>query len=145
MGKIKLTGGYAPIPEGFHVFKITEVVWKPDFGKVEVTMVTQDGQKHTEKWPILKVDGSVNTGASNSFSFFARTALRDMNRDEIDPEDLVGHFIECQIKHNIQPRKDDPSKTNTYVNLGEKKQSDGWTEASAKKLSRDALNSLLDD
>lgn len=40
MAKIGLTEGFTLIPEGTHVFKITEVNYKEDFGKMEVVMQT---------------------------------------------------------------------------------------------------------
>ena len=42
MAKIKLSeGGYTPIPEGEHIFKITKSTYDEDFGKLEVEMVTK--------------------------------------------------------------------------------------------------------
>ena len=41
MAKIGLTEGFTLIPEGTHVFQITDVKYKEDFGKLEVYMQTQ--------------------------------------------------------------------------------------------------------
>ena len=43
MAKIGLTEGFTLIPEGTHVFQITDVKYKEDFGKLEVYMQTQTG------------------------------------------------------------------------------------------------------
>ena len=45
MAKIKLSkGGFTPIPEGTHVFKITSAEYDEDFGIVDIEMVTADGK-----------------------------------------------------------------------------------------------------
>lgn len=54
MAKIGLTEGFSLIPEGTHVFKITDVKYKEEFGKLEVTMQTQGGSKHIERFSLLK-------------------------------------------------------------------------------------------
>ena len=72
MAKIGLTEGFTLIPEGTHVFQITDVKYKEDFGKLEVYMQTQTGSKHIERFSLLKSDGSPNEGAYNSFSYFNR-------------------------------------------------------------------------
>ena len=63
MAKIGLTEGFTLIPEGTHVFQITDVKYKEDFGKLEVYMQTQTGNKHIERFSLLKSDGSPNEGA----------------------------------------------------------------------------------
>ena len=77
MAKIGLTEGFTLIPEGTHVFKITEVNYKEDFGKMEVVMQTAKGQKHIERFSLLNKDGEPNQGGLNAFSYFAKTALDD--------------------------------------------------------------------
>ena len=93
MAKIGLTEGFTLIPEGTHVFQITDVKYKEDFGKLEIYMQTQNGSKHIERFSLLKSDGSPNEGAYNAFSYFAKTALGNFDLTEIDHTDLIGHFI----------------------------------------------------
>lgn len=131
MAKIGLSDGFSLIPEGTHVFKITGVSYKEAFGKLEVTMQTQSGAKHIERFSLLKADGSANEGALNAFSYFAKTALQDFELSEIDHEDLVGHFIECDIEHDVQPNKNKPDKTITFARLADKWPSDGWDDQAA--------------
>lgn len=100
MARIKLTDtGYTLIPEGVHVFKITEVEYDETFGKMTVTMQTQDGQKHFERFSLLKQNGEVNEGAIKAFSFLAKTALNNFEVDEIDEQDLVNCYISATVKH----------------------------------------------
>lgn len=129
MAKIGLTEGFTLIPEGTHVFKITDVKYKEDFGKLEITMQTQGGYKHIERFSLLKSDGSPNEGAYNAFSYFAKTTMRNFELNEIDHTDLIGHFIECDVEHDVQPNKNKPDKTVTFVRLVDKRPSDGWEES----------------
>lgn len=129
MAKIGLTEGFSLIPEGTHIFKITAVSYKEAFGKLEITMQTQSGAKHIERFSLLKADGSPNEGAYNAFSYFAKAALDDFALTEIDHEDLVGHFIECDIEHDVQPNKNKPDTTITFVRLADKRPSEGWDES----------------
>lgn len=131
MAKIGLTEGFTVIPEGTYVFKITAVNYKEDFGKMEVTMQTQSGTKHIERFSLLKTDGSPNEGALNAFSYFAKVALNDFSLTEIDHEDLLGCFIECDVEHDTQPSSKDPNKTVTFARLADKRASDGWDESEA--------------
>ena len=139
MAKIGLTEGFSLIPEGTHVFQITAVNYKEAFGKMEVTMQTQGGYKHIERFSLLKANGEPNEGALNAFSYFAKTALNDFSLTEIDHEDLLGCFIECDIEHDVQPNKNKPDTTITFARLADKRPSDGWeveqatTTAPAKK------------
>ena len=128
MAKIGLSEGFTLIPEGTHVFTITAVNYKEAFGKLEITMQTQSGAKHIERFSLLKTDGSPNEGALNAFSYFAKTALNDFSLTEIDHEDLVGCFIECDVEHDVQPNKNKPDKTVTFARLTDKRPSEGWDE-----------------
>lgn len=137
MAKIRLTEGYTVIPEGTHVFKIINVLYKEDFGKLEIVMQTQSGSKHTEYFRLLRPDGSPNEGAYNAFSYFAKTALQNFGLNEIDPNDLVGHFIECDVEHDVQPNKNKPDKTITFIRLTDKRQSDGWEDKANTSMTYD--------
>lgn len=127
MAKIGLSSGFSLIPEGTHVFQITSVNYKEAFGKLEINMQTQDGLKHTERYSLLKANGATNEGALNAFSYFAKTALQDDDRSEVDPEELVGCFIECDVEHEVVQKKDGKEgETSTFARLREKRASDGW-------------------
>lgn len=134
MGRIKLSdGGFTVIPEGTHVFKITKVDYNEDFGKLDITMETVDGLRHIERFRLLTSTGTENQGAINAFSYFAKNALGDFSRKDVDPAELVGRFLECDVEHDIQPSKNDPSKNVTFVRLTNKRMSGGWSEAPAEK------------
>ena len=100
MAKIKLSeGGFTLIPEGVTTFKIVDVEYKEDFGKMKVTLQTKSGTKHIEQFTLLDKNGEVNDGALKAFSYFAKTALNNYELDEIDEQDLVGCYITATVKH----------------------------------------------
>ena len=136
------------IPEGYHVFKIVDVNYKSDFGKMEISLQTKAGEKTTERFSLEKANGEINEGALKAFSFFARTALQDMSASEIDENDLVGKYIGATVEHDTQPNKNDPSKMVTFVNLKEYKQASGFENvetAEPIESDEDDLNAFLDE
>ncbi len=148
MAKIKLSeSSFTPIPKGEHVFKLTKVDYDEDFGKVNIDMVTVEGKKHVERFALIKTDGELNEGALNAFSYFAKTALDDFSLDEIDPKDLEGCYMRCEVDHDVQPNKNDPSKTITFVRLNYKGSATGFDEVedSPSEESKDGfdLDTLL--
>lgn len=127
MAKIKMSeGGYIVLPEGKHVFKIIESDYDEDFGVVKIQMVTASGTKHTENFHLLTKDGEVNEGANKAFSYFAKTALNNMNLEEIDHDDIVGCYIEIMVEHDVQPHNKDPKKTVTFLRLRDKYPASGF-------------------
>ena len=128
MAKIGLTEGFTLIPEGTHVFKITEVNYKEDFGKMEVIMEMATGQKYTERFSLLDKNGEPNQGGLNAFSYFAKTALNDFTLEEIDEQDLVGHFIRCEVEHTEVESNRTPGKMLTFARMGDKEPADGFDD-----------------
>ena len=129
MAKIALSEGFTVIPEGTHIFKITEVTYKETFGKIEVKMETAKGLKHTERFSLIGKNGQPNEGAMNAFSFFAKTALDDFELTEIDPNDLVGRYMECVVEHDVQPSNKNPNKNVIFIRLADKSPAYGFDEA----------------
>ena len=128
MATIQMTNSnFTVCPEGRHIFRIYKVDFNQDFGKVSVYMVNAQGITHRENFGLMRADGSMNEGACNAFSFFARTALNDFSREAIDHEELVNHDIGAEVVHTVQPNRNDPSKTVTFANLvGEKWVAEGF-------------------
>lgn len=149
MAKIGLSEGFTLIPEGIHVFQITEVKYDEDFGKMEVTMKTASGQKHVERFSLLsKADGKPNEGAMNAFSYFVKTALNDYSLKELeDEQQLVGHYMRCEVVHDKVESNRNAGKMITFAHLGDKFPADGFDAVSEKpvekKSSKIDLNSLL--
>ena len=130
-----MTNGFTICPEGRHIFRIYEVNYDTDFGKLTVRMVNAQGITHTERFSLMSNDGSMNDKACNAFSFFAKTALNDFSLEEIDHTDIVNRYIGCEIAHTTSPSRNDPSKTMTFANTTEKWVAEGFdTEPVEKAL-----------
>ena len=147
MAKIKLSkGGFTPIAEGEHIFKITKSTYDEDFGKLEIEMVIASGQKHIERYSLIRNDGEINEGALNAFSYFAKTALNNFNLDEIDHNDLVGCYIKATVEHEKLPSKNDPAKTVTFLRLTNQAPASGFEKEEEKSNESDTNGGIdLDD
>lgn len=126
MARIGLTSGFELIPEGTYVFRIYDVEYDEEFGKMTVKLVTADGKKHTERFSLKTSDDEPNEKALNAFSYFAKVALNDFSREEIDEKELIGHYLRGEIVHTKQPNRRDPTKTVTFANIGDKEPADGF-------------------
>ena len=132
MAKLTLSSGFQTIPEGNYVFYIYKVDYDEVFGRMEVYMITAEGLKHRERFSLKDSNDGINEKAMNAFSYFAKTALNDFTVEEIDQNDLVGHYIRADINHTVQPNRKDPTKTVTFANMGDKSPADGFdTEPTA--------------
>ena len=129
MARIPMTGGFQTIPEGVHVLKITEVQYEEDFGKLIITLANSKGATCREQFSLLKNDNTPNEKALNAFSFFAKNAMNDFDMEDVDPMDLVGHYIRAEVIHNKVPSTKEPGKMMTFVNLGDKSPAVGFDDA----------------
>lgn len=131
MARINLSKstGFTLIPEGFHVFKVVEVDQSKydDYGKIEIKLETANGLKHFERFSLKDNKGEINEKALNAFSYFARTVMNDYKTDDIDPDELIGHFVRAEVKHvestTINERTGKPY---VNVNLGDKEPALGF-------------------
>ena len=145
MARIPMTGGFQVMPEGEQVLKITAAEYDEDFGKAIFTLANAKGQTCQERFSLLNQDNTPNEKALNAFSFFAKTVMNNFDLVDIDPVELVGHYIRAEVIHNKVPSTKDPTKMMTFVNLGEKSPADGFDgipAAPAKSAGLD-LNALL--
>lgn len=133
MARIPLTSGFVVVPEGTYVFRIYEVDYDEDFGKLIVKMVNADGATINERFSLKNADDSWNEKACNAFSYLARVALNVNDADDVDPMELVNHYIKAEVVHTTQPNKNDPSKTVTFANLGNKEPATGFEKEACKR------------
>lgn len=146
MAKIKLSeGGFTLIPEGRYVFKITEVEYKEDFGKMSISLQTKDGKKHTETFSLIKNNGETNEGALKAFSYFARVALNNYNLDEIDHEDLKGCYIEATVRHEEFESNKEAGKMLKSARLGDWESASGFTGGKTKATKEEIEETDSDD
>lgn len=140
MARIPMRGGFTLIPEGRHIFYIEAVKYDEDFGKIEIRMTTADGTKYTERYSIRTASGELNETALTAFSYFAKNAMNDFTMEDVDPADMVGHYIEAEVIHRKVPSRDDPGKELTFANLGDKSPASGFEGAEAPSESATGLD-----
>lgn len=146
MASIKLTPRtFKVIPEGNHIFRIDKVDYNADFGKMLIHLVTANGDTHIERFSFIGKDGNTNEKALNAFSFFAKTAINDFDREEIDPNELVNHYIGGKITHTVMPSNTDPTKNVTFANITEKWVAEGFDTVEAPQTETVASSLDLDN
>lgn len=126
MARIPMTSGFVLIPEGTYVFRIYDAHYDEEFGKIEIKLVNAAGMTHTERFSLKNKDDSYNEGAMNAFSYFAKTAMNDFGMEDVDPVELIDHYITAEVVHNSFPSNKDPNKTITFANLDDKSPADGF-------------------
>lgn len=126
MARIAMTSGFTLVPEGTHVFRIYNVTYDEEFGKLIVFMVNAQGITHKENFSLKDKNDQPNEKAYNAFSYFAKNALNDFTVEDIDHTDLIGCYIRAEVIHNKQPSNKDPNKILTFANLGDKSPADGF-------------------
>ena len=135
MARITLTGGFTLIPEGTHTFRIYNVEYDANFGKLVVHLVNAQGITHSERFSLMRPDGTMNEGACNAFSFFAKNALNNFTVAEIDHAELVDHYIKGVITHSQSESTKEAGKMLTFANLSNTSPADGFdTEPCEKAL-----------
>ena len=133
MAIIPMTSGFTVCPKGVQVFRIYKVDYNEEFGKLVVHLVNAQGITIQDRYSLMNQDGSINEKACNAFSFFAKTALNDFSLEAVDPVMLVDRYIKSDVTHTIQPNKNDPTKTVTFANLGDKWVADGFETTPVSK------------
>lgn len=143
MARISMTGGFMTVPEGNHIFRIYGVHYDEDFGNLTIYLINAKGVTHRERFSLKGANDEPNEGAMNAFSFFAKNAMNDFALEDIDPEDLVGHYIGAEVVHTKVPSKKEgqEGKMLTFANLGDKWPADGFDTDPVPQ----ALNKVLED
>lgn len=135
MARIPMTSGFTLIPEGTYVFRVYDATYDEEFGKIEVKLVNADGMTHTERFSIKDKNDELNEKALNAFSYFAKTVMDDYTLEDIDPSELIDHFVCAEVIHTKLPSNKDPNKTVTFANLGDKSPAEYFdTEPVARAL-----------
>ena len=135
MARIPMTSGFTLIPEGTYVFRVYAPTYDEEFGKIEVKLVNAAGMTHTERFSIKDNNDELNEKALNAFSYFAKTVMGDYTLEDIDPAELIDHFICAEVVHTKLPSNKDPNKMVTFANLGEKSPAEYFdTEPVARAL-----------
>lgn len=126
MARITMTSGFSLVPEGTQVFRIYNVTYDEEFGKLTVFMVNAQGITHKENFSLKDKNDQPNEKAYNAFSYFAKTALNDFTVEDIDHTDIINCYIRAEVIHTKLPSNKDPNKTVTFANLGDKSPADDF-------------------
>ena len=126
MARIPMTNGFSLVPEGVHVFRIYNVTYDEEFGKLTIFMVNAQSITHKENFSLKDKNDQPNEKAYNAFSYFAKTALNDFTVEDIDHTDIINCYIRAEVIHTKLPSNKDPNKTVTFANLGDKSPADGF-------------------
>lgn len=124
--RISIRNTFTVLPEGTDVFRVYKVETNEDFGKITVHFVNAKGLVTREQYSLKKQDDSLNEAALNSFSYMAKNVLNRFEEFEIEPEELVDHYVKATVKHQQVQSKTDPSRINTYAHLGNWEVADGF-------------------
>lgn len=129
-----MTSGFMLIPEGEYVFRIYDVEQDETFGKIIVKLVNAQGMTQIERFSLKNQNDEWNKGALNAFSYFAKNALNDFTREDVEPKELIDHYIRAEVVHSDPiPNRKDPSKTIVFANLGDKSPADGFDTEPVKR------------
>lgn len=121
MARIPMTGGFSLMDEGVQVLRIYGVDYSEVFGNLTVYLVNAKAQTMRETFRFKGKNGQPSEGAMNAFSYFAKTAMQDFEMEDVDPQDLVGRYIQCDVVHNQN------GDGRTFANLGrDKEAADGF-------------------
>lgn len=158
MAKMKVGKvGFSLIPEGVHVFKVVSCEDKyEDYDRVSYELQTSSGQKITNRFNFVDGKGEVNEIGTFYWSKFARACLNlGANEEpEIDFSDLVGCYVEAEVKHNTYIAKsgDHKGEELTGANLIDKSYaptkgfgSEKASEANTNDNDSDDLDDFLND
>jgi len=126
MARIPMTSGFQLIPEGEYVFRIYDATYDEKFGCIEIYLVNAQGMTLKERFGIMDANGEMNEKALNAFSYFAKTAMNDYSMNDIDPEELINHYIRAEVVHNAGTKVGKNGKIPTFANLGDKSPADGF-------------------
>lgn len=150
MAKIKTTtvSDFSLLPEGQYIFKIIKVDDSKydDFGKLTLEMVTQNGEKHNERFGLI-TNGKINDGALKAWSYWVGSVLGIWGEQEVDSSDLEGHYVQADVTQEesdtINEKTGKPYVNNRLGNLTAVDGFDG-EEANEDETEED-VDDFLDD
>lgn len=133
MPQFHMTKSFKVIPEGEHIFRIYAVDFDEEFGRITVKMVNAKGFTHSERYTIKNKEGEAIDGAMNAFSYLARVALNEYDRDDIDTDELVDHYIKATIVHKKVPSTKNEGEFTTFANIAKREHADGFDETPVER------------
>lgn len=138
MAKITLAesnGAFINQPGKNVLLRITKAKYDTEYGKVEIVLENENGEIVNNNYNLIDNDGSTNEGALKAFSYFARVAVGDWGRDDIEDEDLVGCFVRCDIEMKTGKKEDKNGNIMEFANIVKSYMTDDAFEPKKKEKS----------
>lgn len=143
MAVIKLNNRFQLIPEGEYLFEVVETNFNEEFGKLKLKLKCEKGTAFKD-FQVYDAHGKPNDKVMGVFSWFARELMANDEDDvEVDPEEFTGRKLYMTVTHNEVPKKDDPTQTTTFLNLGGFRRYEGGVVEKPKTSSGKSLADLL--
>lgn len=120
MAKINLAesnGAFINQPGKNVLLVITKAKYDQEYGKVEIVLENEKGEIVNNNYGLLDNDGSINEGALKAFSYFARVAVGDWGRDDIEDEEMIGCFVRCDIEMKEGTKEGKDGKKMEFANI----------------------------
>lgn len=117
---------FKPISEGSHIFRVDDVDFNPDFGKAKIYLKTVDNKTQVERYTLTNSAGEVNQGACNAFSWLIRNVMNNQDLKEIEPEQMVGHYVKATVTHTQVESKKEAGKMLTFCKLSDYEPATGF-------------------
>lgn len=108
--------GYTRIPEGWHTFEVIASEYNEDFGRLTITLKTENGLIHKENFTLINAMGEPNEKAINAFTMFAKNCINDFSLTEVDEQKLIGRKLQGNIQY-VEGSKINPKTGKKYVNI----------------------------
>lgn len=140
---INLTSSYTPLEAGEYVFKITDIEYDTNFQKLKIKFATEEGKTLVRTYNFLKNDGTTNQGAINMFSWMSKKAMQDEQLQQINPYDLVGHYVKAELTYTEVDSTTNPGEKIQFSNLGKFEKANPWGETASQSYSNDDLRKAL--
>ena len=103
---------YQDLEPGKYQFKIVDIKYDADFGRVETKLETESGRLVYYTYYLKDNDGNPNDYQLQGFARMAKTALNDKNAKQIDPNVLAGKSFKAELLY-----KESPNTGKKYKNL----------------------------
>ncbi|MBP3883997.1 MAG: hypothetical protein J6D54_03540 [Olsenella sp.] len=100
MARIALSEGFRNLEEGEDVIlTITSSTYDTKTATAKIRFEDGDGRSGVETFRFGKAKrkGAAQMGALNAYSTIAKTALRNWEVEDIDPDELVGRHVLCDV------------------------------------------------
>ena len=106
---------FSRLEDGIYVFQIVDV--KQTKGKVEMQLITADKKYCFKSFWLIDKNGKPSDRGMSELADFVTTALQiEDDEIEVDIEDVLGHYIQAEVKNSSYTNEEGLTKSVQYVN-----------------------------